>query len=80
MHIKHHPDLEPSAGTVNLLAAVWHLGQIKTVGGSRNMRGEQSRRFVSACCTFLFTLKGVDHEYGSRVQQGRRLRFLQTAL
>ncbi len=79
MYKEHHPHSKPSAGTVNLLAAVWYLGQIKAVGGSGNMRGGQCRRFVSAYCTFLFTLKGVDHEYGSRVE-GRRLRFLQTTL
>ena len=76
-HLRGHSHPKPSAGTVNLLAALWHLGQISITGVSEN-RGGRCRRLIGGCCTFPLTIGG-DDDYSARARQGRKLRLLQTA-
>ena len=72
-----HPHMKPSAGTVNLLAAVWPLGQITPTDVPGNIRG-RCRRCNGGCDTFFFTVGGGAYDYSFGAREGRELRLLQT--
>ena len=74
LHKKDHSHLEPSAGTTNLLAAVWQRPHRLLTVNVDDMTGGPSSRAMSDCYrffTFRASAGGNDEEH--RQRRGRRL-------